>query len=476
MTATPAASSRVSPEDRAYLSSVQVIKELLGHLSRGDLETAVKLYCRCQEDIGYQLIAKAPRDKKLMQNLAKLLFAAKDFEKAAQVCEAMAEYQKAAELYARCDLYDHAADLYARLENWEMAASMFEKYGDYNRAAEYYGKVNNYERAAICFEKAVNHFLAGKYYFQLKKYQKSMELLQKISSVDDNYLEAAMMIGNILASNGYLDLAVQKYQNVAQTVSLAQGTLGVFYNLGLLLERQKKFSEARKVWNEIRGVDPAYRDVAPRLAAVEAELAKGVEVVDAGGAEAEALEEVEELEPMEEVEEVVAMPVRPAAAAAPPKAQIVSVMEGFEFLKSTSLFESLSLAEMKAFWNICANLQLKAGEILIEQDQPGRALYILKKGALMVQRVEGDKVKDLVELKPGAHVGEMSLVDNAPTSARVKTQEDSELFQITREKFEELLNQNDKIAIKLYQVFINTLCQRLRQTTAELSALKKAPA
>ena len=476
MTAPFAASGRAPGEERAYLSSTQVIKELLGRLGQGDLETAVKLYSRCQEDIGYQLIAKAPRDKKLMQNLAKMLFAAKDFEKAAQVCETMAEFKKAAELYARCDLYDHAADLYAKLEDWEMAAQMFEKYGDHNRAAEFYGKVNNFERAAICFEKAVNHFLAGKYYFQLKKYQKSMELLQKISSADDSYLEASMMIGNILASNGYLDLAVQKYQNVAQTVGLSPGTLGVFYNLVLLLERQKKFAEAKKVLEEIRSVDPAYRDAAQRLAAVEAEIAKGVEVVDAGATGAEELEEIQELEPVEEVEEVVAMPARPAAAAPPPKAQIVSVMEGFEFLKSTPLFESLSLTEMKSFWNICANLQLKAGEILIEQDQPGQALYILKKGALLVQRVEGDKVKDLVELKPGSHVGEMSLVDNAPTSARVKTKEDSELFQITRGKFEELLSQNDKIAIKLYQVFINTLCQRLRQTTAELSALKKAPA
>ena len=474
MTAPIAGSGRASGEERAYLSSVQVIKELLGHLGRGDLDAAVKLYSRCQEDIGYELIAKAPRDKKLMQNLAKMLFAAKDFEKAAQVCEAMAEFKKAAELYTRCDLYDHAADLYAKLEDWEMAAEMFEKYGDYNRAAEFYGKVNNYERAAIAFEKAVNHFLAGKYYFQLKKYQKSMELLQKISSDDDNYLEAAMMIGNILASHGYLDLALQKYQSVAQTVGLAPGTLGVFYNLALLLDRQKKFSEAHKVLNDIRGVDPAYRDVAARLAAVAAEIARGIEVVDVAGAEAEALETVAELEP---VEEVVAMPARPAAAAAPaPKAQIVSVMEGFEFLKNTPLFESLSLGEMKAFWNICATLQLKAGEILIEQDQPGQALYILKRGALLVQRVEAGKVKDLVELKPGAHVGEMSLVDNAPTSARVRTKEDSELFQITREKFEELLNQNDKIAIKLYKVFIATLCQRLRQTTTELSGLKKAPA
>jgi len=473
------ASPRGPEKKRAYLSSTQVLKEILGHLGQGDLESAVQLYSHCQEDIGYLLITKAPRDKKLMQNLAKMLFAAKDFEKAAQVCEAMAEYKKAAELYARCDLYDNAAELYAKLEDWEMAAQMFEKHGDYNLAAEYYSKVNNYERAAISFEKAVNHFLAGKYYFQLKKYQKSMELLQKISSGDDHYLEAALMMGNILASHGYLDLAIQKYQNVAQTVGLNQGTLGVFYNLAQLLERQKKLIEAKKTYEDIRGLDPGYRDAAQRIAALETEIMKGVEVVDASAAEAELPEEIEELQPVEEAEqEVVAMPRKPSAAAAgpPAKAQIVSVMEGFEFLKSTSLFESLSLGEMKAFWNICANLQLKAGEILIEQDQPGQALFILKKGALLVQRIEGGKAKDLVELKPGAHVGEMSLVDNAPTSARVITKEDSELFQITREKFEELLNQNDKIAIKVYQVFIATLCQRLRQTTAELSAAKKASA
>ena len=50
--------------------------------------------------------------------------------------------------------------------------------------------------------------------------------------------------------------------------------------------------------------------------------------------------------------------------------------------------------------------------------------------------------------------------------------QDGEAFEMTREKFEELLESDDKIAIKVYKVFIQTLCGRLRKTSAELSALK----
>lgn len=453
--------------ERQYLTTNQVLKGVVGHLQSDRLEEAARLYSHCQEDIGYVLMNKVPRERPLQMKLGKMFFMAKDYEKAAQVLEAMGEHQRAAELYERTDQYDFAAEMWAKIGDLDRAAHNYEKAGNWQGAADLYTKSKNFERAAFAFEKAVNHFLAGKYYFQIKKFEKSMEMLQKVSQEESSYLEAAIMIGNILAMNGYLDMAVAKYRSVTKSVEISKGTASVYYNLAQLLERKGDVFEAAKTYKEIAAVDPGYRDVAQRVAETEKAMSEQVEVVES--AEVEEAEIIEDLEPVDEVTLPTGVPAPPAGS----QARIVSVMEGFEFLKNTAIFDCLSLSEMKQMWNITESREYDPGAIIIEQAQPGKALFIVKRGNVKVQSVAGDKVTDLAELGPGSHVGEMSLIDDAPTSARVSAgPEGTGAFEITREKFEELLEADDKVAIKLYKVFIQSLCDRLRKTTAELSSAK----
>jgi len=459
-------SAGLTKTEKQYVTSNQVIKGVIDHLGKEQMDQAVMLYSHCQEDIGYLLMHKVPQERPLQMRMAKMFFMAKDFEKSAQMLEGMGEHQRAAELYEKTDQYENAAEMWAKVGDLERAAHNYEKAGVWQTAADLYTKVENYEKAALAFEKAVNHFLAGKYYFQIKKYQKSMELLQKVGQDDETYLEAAMMIGNILAINGYLDMAVAKYKAVTKTMPISKGTLSIYYNLGQLLEKKGDVFEAGKVYKEISELDPDYRDVKDRLCKVDEAMCDHVEVVETSEEE---LEVIEDLEPIEEEIEVPGSTAQEAA----PQARIVSVMEGFEFLKSTPIFDCLSLTEMKQLWNITENREMQPGDIIIEQAQPGKALYIVKKGNVIVKSVQNGKETDLADLGPGSHVGEMSLVDEAPTSARVVAgAEGASLFEITREKFEELLEANDKIAIKLYKVFVESLCDRLRKTTAELSAVK----
>lgn len=438
--------------EKAYLSTGEVLKKIALFLSRNQVEDAAALYSRCQEDIGYQLMSRLPADKKLRQNLAKMFFAAKDFQKAGNICEELGEYHKAGQLYEKSDDYLLAAEMYARVEDHQKAAEMFERYGDYNRAAEFYTKIKNFEKAAQCFEKAINNFLAGKYYYHLKKYQKSMELLQKVSEGESNYLEASILIGNILAKHGYIDLAIRKYLNVIKNVPLNKDSISLYYNLGILYGKKGMWQEAKQAFLDVLDFDFNYKDTSAKLKEVEARIAGGTptEVTPKHAETTSAFEEDEEK-----------------------TSQVVSVMEGFEFLKSTPLFEELSLAEIKAFYNASAIRVFNKGEIIIEQELPGKALYIIKKGSVIVQHISSGIATDIVELKEGSHFGEMSLIDDAPTSARVSALQDgTEVFEITRDKFNEQLWSNDKTALRIYRVFINTLLKRLRDTTEELALYK----
>jgi CRP-like cAMP-binding protein len=75
----------------------------------------------------------------------------------------------------------------------------------------------------------------------------------------------------------------------------------------------------------------------------------------------------------------------------------------------------------------------------------------------------------MARMGPGSPAGEMSLVDDAPTSARVVAEVDGEAFVITRERFQKLLALNDKMGVKLLRFFVQTLARRLRSTTERLA-------
>src|SRR5206468_1890774 len=112
------------------------------------------------------------------------------------------------------------------------------KHGNYQQAAEFFLKVNAFDKAAINFEKSVNNFVAGKLYFRMNNMNKSLQLLQKVQKTESGYFEACSLIGEILAKNGYLDLAIRKYLEVVQTSGLSKETASVYYKLGRTLEQR----------------------------------------------------------------------------------------------------------------------------------------------------------------------------------------------------------------------------------------------
>jgi cAMP-dependent protein kinase regulator len=123
---------------------------------------------------------------------------------------------------------------------------------------------------------------------------------------------------------------------------------------------------------------------------------------------------------------------------------------------------------MKAVYQACDTRRFAAGEVLIEQDQPGQALLVLRKGTARVVRRAGDKEEAVARMGPGSPAGEMSLIDDAPTSARVVAEVAGEAFVITRERFLKLLALDDRMALKLYRFFTQTVSRRLRMTSERL--------
>jgi len=441
-----------------YLDSKEVIDSVVAYLRHARTEEAAHLYGNCQEDIGYSVIAAVAGDPAAERKAAEMFMFAKDYQKAAQVFENLEDYPASAAMYERAEDAYMAGEMYVRAGNKAKAAEMFERHGDHQHAAELFLGAGNFEKAALNFEKSVNHFVAGKLYFRLNKMNKSLQLLQKVQKSEREYFEASRLIGEILAANGYLDLAIRKYLEVVQAAELSNDTGVVYYNLAKSLEQRGNHAEALNLYNRIAAWQFTYADVAERVKALSSAPPPPQAPAAPQAAELPTIPSTPEEAPA----------ARPAGRQG---GQLVSMMDGFDFLKGSALFRDLSLDEMKAVYNTCETRAYKPGETLIEQDQPGTALFVLRKGNARVLRISPEQEEMVARLGPGSPAGEMALIDDAPTSARVVAETEVEAFVITRERFEKLLALSDKTALKLYRFFIQTLAKRLRATSENLAKM-----
>ena len=74
---------------------------------------------------------------------------------------------------------------------------------------------------------------------------------------------------------------------------------------------------------------------------------------------------------------------------------------------------------------------------------------------------------------PGAHLGEMALVDRSPRSATATAEERSRVLILRRQEFYEIIRKDPQLSVKLLWSFVQVLTERLRKTTADLSGARQ---
>jgi CRP/FNR family transcriptional regulator, cyclic AMP receptor protein len=104
--------------------------------------------------------------------------------------------------------------------------------------------------------------------------------------------------------------------------------------------------------------------------------------------------------------------------------------------------------------------QLSAGDVLIYQDRPIDAVYIVLDGSLSVGTGRGGR--EIARLGAGEMVGEMSFVDARPPSATVTALEQSIVLAIPRPRLVSKLEQDAGFAARFYRALAIFLSNRLR--------------
>ena len=78
-------------------------------------------------------------------------------------------------------------------------------------------------------------------------------------------------------------------------------------------------------------------------------------------------------------------------------------------------------------------IEIGPGKIIVREGDPGNSIFLLVAGKARVSRGEGDKEKVLAYLPGGALFGEIAVLTGAPRSATITADQDSELFEVSRD-------------------------------------------
>lgn len=128
-------------------------------------------------------------------------------------------------------------------------------------------------------------------------------------------------------------------------------------------------------------------------------------------------------------------------------------------LKKAFMFEGLPDDVLEALAQKVTHQKLEKDDVLFRRGDVGDALYIIDEGRVKIVR-ENEQGGELIlnHCGPGEAIGEMSLFDQEPRSASIVAVTDSQVLELKRDAFFELLDQRPDVAL----ILIRSISSRLR--------------
>jgi signal transduction histidine kinase len=141
-------------------------------------------------------------------------------------------------------------------------------------------------------------------------------------------------------------------------------------------------------------------------------------------------------------------------------------------LRRVPLFADLSEDDLERLYQMAKTVSIPAGALVFEEGSSGDALYVVLDGELEVSKRQSGQDVVLAVRRAGEFIGEMSLLEQAPRSASVRTLRESRLLMINQAAFETLLSCSPSAHLTM----LRTVTSRLRSTESMLVQSEKMAA
>ena len=143
------------------------------------------------------------------------------------------------------------------------------------------------------------------------------------------------------------------------------------------------------------------------------------------------------------------------------------------FLMTTSFFGGLAAAVVETVASRLEERRVAAGEVLFQEGDDGKSMYIVRYGELIVQRhcPDGTQAR-LLMMRAGDHFGVTSLIEMEPRPFSCQAEKDSLLYELTNLELYSLYKSDQKAYLLVLQNINRELCRRLRKAALRIATLE----
>lgn len=146
----------------------------------------------------------------------------------------------------------------------------------------------------------------------------------------------------------------------------------------------------------------------------------------------------------------------------------MTMLSSLELVRRVPLFAMLTEAQAASVAGSVIKRAFRRGECIVEQGKKSNALFILLNGrARVVSTDSRGREVILATLRPGDHIGEMSLIDDEPHSATVRADVRTDVLMLGRADFVRCLPENSSMT---YAIMVG-LVRRLRHADRKIESL-----
>ena len=132
-------------------------------------------------------------------------------------------------------------------------------------------------------------------------------------------------------------------------------------------------------------------------------------------------------------------------------------------LKGIPLLQQFDADELLAFSKFTKPIEVKRNEMVFREFEPGNSFFIIKNGFIKIIKTAHDgSEKVLSVFKNGDFFGEMAIFDGKTRSAGAKTSCDTELWEISKNDFVQIIRESPVTALKLVTSLVKHLSERFR--------------
>ncbi len=146
-------------------------------------------------------------------------------------------------------------------------------------------------------------------------------------------------------------------------------------------------------------------------------------------------------------------------------------MPDVSYLAKYPPFKSFDGTDLEALGMVGEEKTVRKEELVFDEDSKGDSMYVIKSGSVKILKKVKNQENTIAVLNPGEFFGEMALLDGLPRSAAVKATADSELFMVSLDGYQKLRKDKPHTALKMMDIIIKVLSNRLRQANKNLEVI-----